>query len=225
MTSNPITDFGEGIGKGLAKGLLEYSESKIKSLVNLFRENKLKFIGDRKTIEVAKETKKSGEWAFYKTYVSDSELLFNIRLGLLLRKVESDTDRLDNLKSKIRKKYGIKGLHIAYFVQNGVLNRYVAILLDNLDSTEKLKRKISDVLTNIEKHTIFVDSRYSERQLIKDSMTIAAHNPEIFIVSGIYSAAKIVRESKASIKELLKKYKLEEMITGMKEILFFKLII
>lgn len=223
MTSDAIKDISESIGKGATKGLLEYSESKIKELVSLFKNKKLRFIGDKQTIQVAKETRNSGEWAFYKEYVKEKELLFIIKLGLVLRKIENNKERLQNLKEKIKNKNDVKGLHIAYFVQNGILNRYVGILLDNLDSANKLRQNISNTLKNIEKHAIFVDWRYDFRQLLRESMTlVAAHTPDIFVISGISTAAKIVISCELKLKQVLKKYELEKISTGDKEVLFFK---
>ena len=211
--------------EGATKALLSYGEEKIKQLVESFKSKKLKFIGDEETISSARATQKSGEWIFYKNYIKDKDLLFIIKLGLVLRKVEKDTNRLENLKEKIRQTYEMKGLHIAYFVQNGILNRYVGILLDDLDSAEGFDRVISSVLNNIEKHAIFVNWRYSKREVLKDSMTItSAHRSSIFIVSGIGSAAKVVQESEADLTEVLGKYELEKISTGTKEILFFKLV-
>jgi hypothetical protein len=223
MTSEPIKDFGEGLGKGVTKGLLEYSESKIKELIGLFRDKKLKFIGDEYTIQVAKETRDSGEWKFYKAYIKDDEMLFIIKMGLVLRKLEKNQDKLNNLRERIRRKYNVKGLHIAYFVQNGILNRYVAILLDDLSSTENLEKTIVDTLSNIEKHAIFVDWRYEPGQLLKEVMTVtASHKPSIFVVSGIASASKIVKDISENLIQNLSGYVHETMSTGKKEILFFK---
>ncbi|MFC1666106.1 hypothetical protein ACFLZF_00110 [Nanoarchaeota archaeon] len=211
--------------EGATTALLNYSENKIKQLVEFFKTKQLKFIGDKKTIEIAKETQKSGEWIFYKNYIKDKELLFIIKLGLVLRKIESNTDKLQDLKGKIKKKYNVKGLHIAYFVQNGILNRYVGILLDDLDSAKMLEDIISNILKNIEKYTIFTSSRDNKRSLLKNSLTItSAHKSNIFIISGIGFAAKIVRESQEDLKDVLDKYELEKISTGKKEILFFKLL-
>ncbi len=122
-------------------------------------------------------------------------------------------------------------MHIAYFAQNGVLNRYVAILLDDLDSPAKLSEIISNTLNNIEKHTIFVNWRYNKSQLVKESTTItSAHSPEIFIISGVGSASKIIKESEESLINMLNKYELQKfskfsISTGNKEILFFKRLI
>ena len=214
MTSDPIKDFGEGIGKGAITVLLEYSEEKIKELVDLFKNKKLRFIGDEQTIKVAKETKNSGEWNFYKAYIKDEEILFIIRLGLVLRKIETNQEKLQNLREKIKRKYDVNGLHIAYFVQNGILNRYVAILLDNLDSTKKLEETIINTLNNIDKHIIFVDWRYKESQLLKEAITITtSHKPSIFVISGIANAAKIVSESTTKLIDSLNNYEHEIMST------------
>jgi len=213
------------LAEGATKGLLNYGEEKIKQFAESFRSKKLKFIGDEKIISSAKATQKSGEWVFYKNYIKDKELLFIIKLGLVLRKIEDDSERIENLKEKIKKKYDISGLHVAYFVQNGILNRYVGILLDDLDSTESFDKIISNVLSNIDKHAIFISSRYTQREILKDSMTItSAHQSSIFIVSGMKSAAKIVRDSEKELVEVLGKYELEKISTGSKEILFFKLV-
>ncbi|MFW5846650.1 MAG: hypothetical protein ACOCUU_00680 [Nanoarchaeota archaeon] len=226
MIYDPVGDFGEGIGRGATKGILNYGEKKIKEFITLFKDKKIGFIGDNKTIENAKQTKVSGEWAFYKPYIKDEELRFIIRLGLVLRKIEADTERLQNLKDKIKRRYGVKGLHIAYFVQNGALNRYVAILLDDLDSTETLTKVITSTLQNIEKHAIFVNWRYKANELVKESITkISSHSPSIFMISGVGPAAKIIKESEQLLTDTLNKYRLEKISTRNKEILFFKILI
>jgi len=219
MSSDILPDAVEGV----TKGVLSWGEEKIKQLAEKFRNKELAFIQEKEVIEKLKETKNSGELAFYKTYIKDKEILFIVRLGLTLRKFENNAKILQDFKLKIKKKYEIKGLHIAYFVQNGLLNRYVGILLDDLASPDKLNETICKTLQNIEKHTVFVDWRYNESQVLKESMTItSAHKPDIFIVSGVASAAKIVRDCEPKLAPMLLKYELEKISTGKKEVLFFK---
>jgi hypothetical protein len=140
--SSDVSDIAEGV----TKGILSFSEEKIKELVRNFRNKKLVFIEDPQTIEVVKEQYRSGENKFYEIYIKDKELLFLVRLGLTLRKIENDQERSQNLRSKIFVKYKVEGLHVAEFVQNGVLNRYVGILIDELDSVEKLEKEIYEIL-------------------------------------------------------------------------------
>lgn len=147
-------------------------------------------------------------------------------MGLVLRKLENkgEREKKQNLREDIMKKYEIRGLHVAQFVENGLLNRYIGILLDDIDSIEKFKEKINEIIDNIEKYALFVKGTDSERNVLHSCLTITSSNLSmIFIVSGIGSAAEIVRKSEERIKELLKEnYDLEKMSKGENENLFFK---
>lgn len=146
----------ESIASGTVKGFLEWSAESIRSLVQKFKEGKLAFIQDEETINLVKEQFNSGELNFYKIYINDKEVLFLVKIGLTLRKLETNLERKQNLRNKILKKYEVRGLHIAQFVENGILNRYIGILIDNLTSIEDFKIKILDILNNLEKHVLFV---------------------------------------------------------------------
>ncbi|MDO8741404.1 MAG: hypothetical protein Q7J54_07620 [Candidatus Woesearchaeota archaeon] len=218
-SNNPVSDAAEGI----TKGVLEWSSEKIASWVKKFRDRKLAFIQDQKTIEVVKEQYNSGETKFYKNYIKDEKLLFLVRLGLTLRKLEEEDERLHNLRGKIFKKYNVEGLHIAEFAQNGVLNMYVGILLEELTSIQKLEDDIGELLKNIEKYTLFVQGTSKKADVIKTvDVKAKSHSPKIFIISGFKQAAKLVSESVDSIKIILEDYDFERFSGGEKEILFFK---
>ena len=132
----------ESLASGAAKGTLEWTSEFIKSLTLKFKDRKLAFIQDSETIQTVKEQYNSGELNFYKVYIRDKELLFLVKLGLTLRSLEKNDEKRQNLRNKIFKRYELFGLHIAQFVENGILNRYAAILLDNLKSVDDLKKKI-----------------------------------------------------------------------------------
>ncbi|MGD9275637.1 MAG: hypothetical protein PVJ67_00530 [Candidatus Pacearchaeota archaeon] len=224
MSYDPI----ESASKGATQGFLQWGEDFIKRLATKFRDKELAFIQDEKTIQRVKEQYKSGELAFYKVYIEDKEMLFLLKMGLTLRSLERDKeeDRKQNLRTKIFNKYDVKGLHIAQFVENGILNRYIGIIIDNIISVEKFKKDILDILGNIEKHVLFVKKDDVPRAVIKQVLTIISSNSSmIFIVSGISSAAKVVRDCEESLCELLKDYELEKMSSGERESLFFKRIL
>ncbi len=146
-------------------------------------------------------------------------------MGLTLRKLEEekDAERRQNLRTKIFNRYGVKGLHIAQFVQNGILNRYIGILIDNIVSLDKFKEDIMKVLENIEKHVLFVRNTDKERDILQAATSIVSSNiPSVFIVSGISSAAETVRNCETKLVTLLKDYELEKISSGQKENLFFK---
>jgi len=225
MSYEPIKDVSEGVAKGTVEGFLSWGESHIERLISEFRDKSLAFIQEEQTIIRVKKQYKSGELSIYKEYIEDKEILLLLQLGLTLRSLEreGEEDRRKNLRTKIFNTYKIKGLHIAQFVENGILNRYVGILIDDTVSIKRFKEDIISVLSNIEKHVLFVQNKDGEREIIKQALTsVTSHKPMIFILSGISLAAKKVRDCEPRLKELLKDYDLEKISSDQKENLFFK---
>ncbi|MDO8460511.1 MAG: hypothetical protein Q7S74_05345 [Nanoarchaeota archaeon] len=145
-------------------------------------------------------------------------------MGLTLRKLEVNINKKHNLREKIFSKYGTAGLHIAQFVENGILNRYIGILIGDITSIDDFKNKIEIVLKSIDKHVLFVKGNDSPRFILRSTMSIvAANSPSIFIISGIFPASKIVRNCESGLNEIMKNYELEKISDGKKEILFYKL--
>lgn len=220
---NPVDRLVENSVKGAIKGTLEFSKEQIIYFIKKFRDKKLAFIGEKTTIETAKEQYKSGESKFYHGYIKDKELLFLVGMGLTLRKIESDSEKRTNLRTKILYKFKVKGLHIAEFVQNGILNRYIAILLELIDSIEDLENQIEEVLKNIEKHSLFVKKMDRLGEIIRKSMNITdTHKPEIFVISGEGPSADLIRDNVNQIAESLKDYSYEQISSLDRECLFFK---
>jgi len=224
-SEDPSDKIIEDVAKGATKGFLEYSKEQIISLVKKLRDKKLAFIKEEKTIEVAREQYRSGESKFYHNYIKDKELLFLIGMGLTLRKVEDDYEKRQNLRNKIFQKHKLKGLHIAEFVQNGILNRYIGILLEVVQSIGDLEKQIEEVLKDVDKHALFVQSTDKLGDVIRKSIILTdSHSPNIFVISGEGIAAEMLRKDIDKIKESLKKYSLERISTERHETLFFKLI-
>ncbi|MBT4376521.1 hypothetical protein HOD29_04055 [archaeon] len=218
----------ESVAKGVAKGILELGSNKIKELVKKFKERKISFVKDKENLKLVREQYNSGELQIYKNYLENKEKIMILRMGLILRKLEvsGERNRKQKLREDIMKKYKVKGLHIAQFVENGVLNRYIGILLDDIESIENFKEKINDIIENIEKYVIFVKSSDTERFILEQSLRITADNLSmIFIISGIGSAAELIKSLEEKLTALLKNYELEKMSKGDKENLFFKRIL
>ena len=75
----------------------------------------------------------------------------------------------------------------------------------------------------IDSHVLFVKTEDTEKFVIQTVKTkVFANSPNIFIVSGILSAAEVVRKCEATLTPLLSEYKLERMSSGQKENLFYK---
>jgi len=60
-SDSPISD----VAEGTTKAVLEWSDAKITSFIKKFKERKLAFIEEPKTIELVKEQYRSGEAKFY----------------------------------------------------------------------------------------------------------------------------------------------------------------
>lgn len=223
-SDNPEDKLIENAAKGAIKGALEFSKEQLILFVKKFRDKKLAFIGEQKTIETAKEQYKSGESKFYHNYIKNKELLFLVGMGLTLRKIEDDPSKRKNLREKIFYRFKVKGLHIAEFVQNGILNRYIAILLELIDSIDDLEFQIEEVLKNIEKHSLFITGFDGLGDIIRKSINITdSHKPRIFVISGEGPCASIIRENLEKITEPLKDYSYEMISNLDRECLFFKL--
>ncbi len=221
MPSND--DFVSEAFKGTTKGFLEWTFDRVSSLVKKFKEKKLAFIKEPTTIEVVREQYRSGEGKFYQRYVKDKDLLFLIRMGLTMRKIEDDDERYTNLREKIHSKFKVEGLHIAEFVQNRLLNRYVGILIDELESLGKLGKEIEEVLKEIDKHVLFVKTFEKPSDVITKTLTIiTSHSPRIFVVSGKGPATEIVNVCEKKLISALKNYEVEFIKERKTENLFFK---
>lgn len=221
MSYDPL----ESVTKGATKGFLEWGEDFIKKIASKFKDKELAFIQDEKTVRRVKEQYRSGELSFYKVYIEDKEMLFLLKMGLTLRSLEKDgeEERKRNLRTKIFNKYNVKGLHICQFVENGILNRYIGILIDDIISLDGFKKDIMNILENIEKHVLFVKKDDFENSILKQTTTlISTHYPMIFIVSGMSSAAKLIINCEEKLGELLPEYSIKRISEGEKEILFLK---
>jgi len=223
---DPANNIVEDVAKGTVKGVLEFGKEELLSFIKKLRNRGLGFIGNGETIEIAREQYKSGESKFYHIYIEDKELLRLVGMGLTLRKVEGIVEKRTNLRNKIFEKYKVNGLHIAEFVQNGILNRYIGILVEELKSIKDLKEQIEEVLNNIEKHTLFIKGTDTLGEIIKKSSIIVhAHSPNVFIISGEGPAANLIKVNVEKIKSVFKDYVHEEISMANKETLFFRKIL
>ena len=218
-----LNDSEEKLIENGIKGLLDFSKEQIELIIKKIKDKKFAFIGDKKTIETAREQYLSGESKFYHAYIHNRELLFLISMGLTLRRVEENSEKRQNLRTKILSKYKLNGLHIAEFVQNGILNRYIGILLEMVDSIAELEKQIEEVLKNIEKHSLFVQYEDNIGIIIMKALTITdANSPNIFVISGEGVCVSLIKENVLKISDSLRDYSLERISTANRECLFFR---
>ena len=81
-------------------------------------------------------------------------------------------------------------------------------------------------LKNIDKHILFVKTDNSTRTVVEMARTnVFANSPHIFVISGVSTAAEIVRKCEETITKLFTDYELERISSGFKENLFYKRIL
>jgi hypothetical protein len=200
----------ESAAEGATKGVLDFSEEKIKQLVERFRNRDIAFVEDPEIINIAKEQRKTSEWTLFKELIDDHDLHILFQLGLTLRKLERQRDRVSSLRDKIRDKYDIKGLHIAQLIQNGFFNRFLAIALERTPTPQQLKFEIKTLLDDIEKTVIFVKETenidYTTQEII---VRIQANSPRTLMICASGYAQPKCNE----IGEVMKKWIFERAIS------------
>ena len=81
---------------------------------------------------------------------------------------------------------------------------YMNVIDCKLNQEDCIEKDIMEVLKNIEKHVLFVKRDDNERDVIKQATIItSSHRSMIFIISGISSAAKIVRSCEERLLSIL----------------------
>lgn len=206
---------------GVTKGIISWTEDKIKELLVKFRNREIAFVSDVEIIKTAREQRKTSEWELFKNYVDDSDLRILFQLGLALRKYEKDHARIEAIRQRIFKRYGTYGLHIAQFVQNGFFGKLLSNILERTSSPEELRREIKNLFENIETTVVFIQNiddvnKKTEEIVIK----IHANSPKIFIISSSRSAMKKCERICKEVMKRISGYTVEMYKTPYKEIYF-----
>ncbi len=190
----------ENVAKGATEGALNYLGMSLKTLVKKFLDKDFSFTEDEEVINLAKKQRKKAEWDLFKTYVKDGKLHILFQMGLTLRDLEKDGKDLVSLKNKIRTKYKREGLHVAYFVQNGLFGKLIANIIGRFQTTEEIKSEIENILGNIDKNVEFIDQYDNEKQTSDEIVTkVRAHSPETFIISSVGSAIDVCVKIKENV--------------------------
>ena len=201
----------ENAAKGATKGVLEYSEEKIKSLVRRFLDGDLAFIEDEKTIQIVRSQRKKPEWKLYRNYIIDPDLRMQIEMGFSLKQLEDDRRKLQNLRTKIIQKYGKKGLHIAQLAQSGVVGRYIGILIGRVADENELKENIEEVLKDVDKYVVFLKTTSDTEKIADTVLTkIKAFSPRTIILFSCGNAVKKANKVIKTVKKEIEGYQFEE---------------
>lgn len=179
----------EQASEGAVKGLLDWSTEKIENFYVKFINKELWALEDISIVKLIKEQKTTPAWEFYNKYIQNPQLKYYAQLGLALRNLESDQDKLQNLRSKIGKTYGSKELHQAEFVQSKILSKYIATEIDTAKSNQDLTKKVEGIMDNIDKDYRFIRSSDKiDKKAIDVVAYIKGSLPDVFVLASKLSA-------------------------------------
>ena len=193
--------------EGVTKGVLSIGIDKIKDLVKKFRNKELLFINDPQTIDIVKEQLKSGEWSLCKQYLKNREIKILVQMGLALRRLESNPQKLHSLRDKIVERYTSRGLHVAEFVQNNILTEFISSIARKSSSGSEIIEKVETFLLDVDKYVLFIKSADAAEKRIQEVLIkIQANNPDTLVLFSSKSAQPICFEIKEKLELLLESF-------------------
>ncbi|MCJ7635515.1 hypothetical protein MUP77_24395 [Candidatus Bathyarchaeota archaeon] len=217
MSNDPLAS----VTKGVTSAAIEWTEEKIKLLVAQFRDRRVVFVQDSKTIAAAREKRKVPEYDLFSKYVFDETLRLLFRLGLILRDWECDVRRRDNLRTKIVGKYGLVGLHVAEFAQNGFFSKYLVTIMTRIQEQTDLTCEIEDFFRNMEKMVSFIKETDNVEKKAKEIITrIHSNLPNTYIIFSSVSATSKCSKVKKLVMDEISDYTVELYKTQAKEVYF-----
>lgn len=190
--------------RGAVEGGLDWSAEKISELVKRFLNRELAFVEDKKNIETVKRQREAEEYKLLQQYVPKGYLRILCQMGLALREMENDQNRMQELKDNIHRKYRVTGLHIAELVQIRVVTQLLARLVTIYGNRADIEKTLTSFLMQIDDLTLFIkkgDEKRAER-LSQLLMSRIDNNPtHMMIVFGRAFAKTAVLKILKKIKE------------------------
>lgn len=205
----------EDITKGIVKGIIEKTEDKIKSWAIKIMNQELACLENEEVITNVKKQEESSEWDFYKKYVKDKKLRTLIKMGLTLRDFEENgkKESLENMRNSICNStlYGTKGLHIAQFVQNGLLLEHITKLLNSSLPLPQIFESIEGLLNNLETRASFIQQSSKIEFILEEiKIKILAHSPDTYFIfardSALPQGIEIIKQLENSLNKLSANY-------------------
>jgi hypothetical protein len=189
---------------GATKGLLSWTKEEILVWVKKLWNRDLAFIEDPETIDLVKSQRQSPEWEILSKYVIDKKLRIIVQMGLTLRKLEDDMERVTRVRNSILRVFATEGLHIAEAVQNGVLSAFIGIDSRLTETPADLTNRIEKMLGEVDKYIVFISMDDIVDQKVKEIGTrLDANVPDTLILYGCRAGA--IRKVR-SIATKLKRY-------------------
>jgi hypothetical protein len=221
MAYNPSESPIESATKGATKGALDWTAEKVKEYVQRFKHRDVAFVQNVDIIEEALRQRKTTEFSVFRQNIDEEELRICFNMGLTLRGLEKDTESCKNLRNKILKKYGAKGLHVAQFVQNGIFAKFYGRFLEEALTPKQMKQAIENLFKNIELTNSFI--QYTDdvdKEADKIVIRLQSNNPKTYVISGLGTVKEKCKQITRKVLNRVDDYSIETYSTEMKIIIF-----
>ena len=220
MSSNPISD----IAEGQRKAELNFTKEQVVLFIKNVKEGKSGIFNELSSaIQSVRIQRDSSEWRVYNPYIKDTRLRKLANYGLQLRLAEKDTNRRDFLLSKVDKKYGLEGRHIAEFVWNKVLSKLILSVMDVNKTQEQLTIEIEQVLNNIERDVTFIHSDTNVKETSENLISkLKRLSPELHIITSKANPRRKCKSIKENICKVVKNYNPQEYPEGDEYVVIFR---
>jgi hypothetical protein len=190
--------------RGAVGGGLDWSSEKISELVERFLNRELAFVEDKKNIETVKKQREAEEYKLLQQYIPKGYLRILCQMGLALREMENDQNRMQQLKDTIHGKYRKAGVHIAELVQIRVVTQLLARLVTIYGNHGDIEKTLTSFLMQIDDLALFVSKEDEKRveRLSRLVMDRVDNNPtHMMIVFGRALAKRTVLKILKKIKD------------------------
>ncbi len=210
--------------KGATEGILNFSSEKIAEFVRKFREGELAFIRDRENIDIVKEQRQSAEYQTLQRFVPKGKLPILVQMGLALRYLVArsyvevpDTNKVNDLRDKILRRYGTAELHIAELVQIGLVTHLLLHLLKLFPNPADVQHRLTSFLDQVDDLVLFV-RKEDEKQVDSKSKLVMSrvdnNAVHMMIIFGRKKANDIVHRIIRKIRASPRGYVIETQEEG-----------
>jgi len=220
VSDNPISD----IAEGQRKAELNWTKEQILGFIKDAKDGKIGIVNEiSSAYQSVKIQRSSSEWGLYSPYIKNPIFRKLANFGLQLRLCGKNMDRVRFLQGKINKKYGIPGWHIAEFVANKILSKFIVSLIDANKTAQQLTIEVEQILSNIERDVTFIHSNTDVKTEAENIITkLNVLSPDLHILTSKGSMTTKCRNIALMVKENTKNYRPEDFSDNDEYVVFFK---
>ncbi|MDV3244954.1 MAG: hypothetical protein LYZ66_07285 [Nitrososphaerales archaeon] len=208
MSDDPL----ESLAKGATKGFFEHWEEKLPAWLSRVKNYELRFIEDESTYEVAKRESGNAEYKLYAQFVPKGWPRVFFKVGLAMREIETEKEKVQSLKDDVYRKHGKAGVHVAELVQLGIITELVGQFAKILGNPVDVTKKLVAFLEGSEDLAIFVrssDAKHVRRLCGLVKTRVDAMSTHMVIVFGSGFARDIVLKILKCIRDDPRGYAIE----------------